>query len=191
MLDDGTSVIVAIISNLILNRRNGYSIELGTNITVFGDIIYQNNENMLQCGGFKIEEDCTLEIYHWLKVLQDRPTRDDAPATNMFYSLSSYPSPNRLLDANFMQSPVEDIDARNATYLWSPNHKFATSTPIRLHQQHPITNSPLRAMTEERVNNDDDEFDDDDEFGDIDFSLIESNAMHQLSNNKRKRSLSK
>ncbi|KAI8982232.1 hypothetical protein BDF20DRAFT_818737 [Mycotypha africana] len=89
---------------------------------------------MVRCGGFKIETDSTGEIYHWLKALLDRPKEMPKHLPhNMFYSLSSEPSPNRLYNPDrFMQEEeIADINEKNASYLWSPDHTFATSTPLR------------------------------------------------------------
>jgi hypothetical protein len=216
-IDDGTSIIRAVLSGTIMTRKDSYMIDLAAAITVFGKIeLYPGTDEItIRCGGFKVEEDCTAEIYHWLKAIQERPKgsiQEQPP--NMFYSLSSAPSPNRLLNSEFLQSPIRDINPQNAGYLWSPDHTFATSTPIRAVQESQVasTSSPLRqtnfiAPTTEAVmqdnledNLEDDELDDDefDSFGGIDLAALEADALAKqqqdqssaTAGNKRKWTLS-
>lgn len=121
-------------------------------------------------------------MYHWLKVIQNRPKAIMVTDKNMFYSLSSLPSPTRLLKDNFMQSPIRDINSKNVGFQWSPDRAFATSTPIRAVQE-----SPLRQRTHMPIQFD--EEDEDDEFvdfGSIDFGALENNALLENSNNKRR-----
>lgn len=191
-IDDGTSVIRAILSDNIMVRKDSYMIDLAAIITVFGKIeLYPGtNEISIRCGGFKVEEDCTAEIYHWLKALQERP-KDNVQQhpPNMFYSLSSAPSPNRLLNSDFLQSPIREINPQNTSYLWSPDHTFATSTPVRAVQESnsQITApSPLRQtnlnMAQEAIEDefgDDDDDDEFDSFGGIDLAALEANALQK------------
>jgi hypothetical protein len=168
-------------------------IDLAAAVTVFGKIeLYPDtNEVVIRCGGFKVEEDCTAEIYHWLKAIQERP-KDIAQKQppNMFYSLSSFPSPNRLLNEEFLQSPIRDINAQNAGYLWSPDHTFATSTPIRAVQEsntQAVTPSPLRQTNLNKVQEtieDEDEDDEFDSFGDIDLAAFEADALQKQVQNR-------
>ncbi|KAI7898980.1 uncharacterized protein BX663DRAFT_555311 [Cokeromyces recurvatus] len=204
-LDDGTSVIRTLFSKNILLRKESESIDIGTSLTVFGKVeLFVENEIVLRCGGFKIEEDCTAEIYHWLKILQNRPPKELQTKTVMFSSLSSYPSPNKIVtNEEFVESPIRDLDSQNTGYLWSPNHIFATSTPLRLNQQ--IISSPLNnkvhngnlkptnnIIQQDDPLNDDfhavfDDDDDFDDFGEIDLVALEANAMKQIESSNKKR----
>ncbi|KAI8643090.1 hypothetical protein BD408DRAFT_415566 [Parasitella parasitica] len=166
-LDDGTGVIKVILSLPLVSRKDSFLIEKGASITVFGAVqcLDDSNEIVLHCNGFKVEEDGggVSEIHHWLKAIAERPNNLSATQANMFYSISSFPSPTRLLNDSFMASPLRDFNAANTGYLWSPDHAFATSTP-------------LRAVMKEEIDFDDDEFD---SFGEIDLVALENNALQQ------------
>lgn len=158
------------------------------NVTVFGKVDFLNNEHVITCSGFRIEDNEAVEIYHWLRVLQERPkTKITKQDKNMFYSLSSLPSPTRLLNDNFLGSPIRD--SQNAGYLWSPDHSFATSTPIRAVQESQVS-SPLRQRSQKLIPvevNDDDDDDEFDDFGSIDLIALENNALLMNTNTcKRK-----
>ncbi|KAG2230380.1 hypothetical protein INT48_004191, partial [Thamnidium elegans] len=177
------NVIRVILPKSILKRPYADQLQISNNVTLFGKIqLYNDTELVIECAGFNIEDSEASEMYHWLKVLQNRPKVTATVDKNMFYSLSSLPSPTRLLKENFMQSPIRDINSKNAGFQWSPDHAFATSTPIRS-----VHESPLRKITHRPLQIDDD--DDDDEFvdfGSIDFGALENNALLEKSNNKRK-----
>ncbi|KAI8376979.1 hypothetical protein BD560DRAFT_367368 [Blakeslea trispora] len=173
-LDDGTSVIRVMFSQEMLKRTNGYPIEIASCLSVFGVVqLYKDKEVVIRCGGFRLEEDGLSEIVFWVKTLQDRPRHEKSSQTetkNMFYSLSSLPSPKRLMTPHFMESPLRKTpSSQNAnTYIWSPDHMFATSTPMRVSQQQ----------------SDDDDLDDEfSSFGDVDLLALEQQAY---SNSKRK-----
>lgn len=154
-------------------------------MTVFGTIIKQasSSELTIECTGFRIEESDAAEMYHWLKVIQDRPKSiSRIEEDQMFHSLSSFPSPNRLLKDNFLESPIRDINAtKNPGFSWSPDHAFATSTPIRT-----VPESPLRQRTLKiELVDFDDEFE---EFGSTDYGellALENNAL--LSNDVKRK----
>ncbi|CAO0792058.1 unnamed protein product [Mucor circinelloides] len=186
-LDDGTDTIRVVLPQSILSRKNAYLIEKGASLTVFGSVqAFDDDETILHCTGFRIDEDggALNEIYHWLKAVTDRPSNVSSQR-NMFYSISSAPSPNRLLRENFMVSPLRDFTAENTKYLWSPDHVFATSTPLK-----PLT----RQVETAAVAEDDDDDDEFDTFGDdIDLAAFEADAIErhqQQQANKRKHSLS-
>ncbi|GAA5803643.1 hypothetical protein HPULCUR_009126 [Helicostylum pulchrum] len=183
--NDGTSVIRVILPKSILKRANADQLQNSNNVTIFGKIqLYNDIELAIECVGFNIEESEAAEMYHWLKVIQDRPKEITAADKNMFYSLSSLPSPTRLLKDNFMQSPIRDISSKSSRFQWSPDRAFATSTPIRAIQE-----SPLRQTTHKPIQFDEDDDEDDDgfvDFGSVDFGALENNALLETSNNKRK-----
>ncbi|CEP20137.1 hypothetical protein [Parasitella parasitica] len=170
-LDDGTGVIRVLLSSTLVSRKDSFLIEKGASITVFGAVAQcldgdnNNSEIVLHCNGFKVEEDGggTSEMYHWLKAMAERPGNLSATQANMFYSISSFPSPARLLNDNFLASPLRNFNDTNTGYLWSPDHVFATSTP-------------LKAVIKEEEEFDDDEFD---SFGEIDLVELENNAVLQ------------
>lgn len=116
---------------------------------------------------FQVHEQGLDEIYHLLKVIQERPkkTAITSSSTPMFYTLSSNPSPKRL---NF-QSPT-----RPDEFTWSPTHTVATSTPLRA--------SIIRQI--EADTEDEFEFSD---LGEIDLAALEANAMEQKLNQPMKR----
>ncbi|KAK4514075.1 uncharacterized protein ATC70_006083 [Mucor velutinosus] len=196
-LDDGTDVIRVELPQTVLLRKNAYLIEKGASLTVFGSVqTLDGDEIILHCNGFQVDEDggALSEIYHWLKAVADRP-RNVSSQRNMFYSVSSAPSPNRLLKEDFMVSPLRDFTTDNSKYLWSPDHVFATSTPLKLMQE----NEPgAMAAINEDEDEDEDEDDEFDTFGeDIDLAAVEAAALQQFEQqqqqqqpNKRKYSLS-
>lgn len=195
--DDGTSVIRVILPSSIMSRKDTFLIEKGASITVFGNVEkLNNNEIILQCNGFKVDEDGggVGEIHHWLKAIADRP-QNIPIQTNMFYSISSAPSPNRLLNENFMASPLRDFSTENTGYLWSPDHAFATSTPLRAIIKEESGDQEEGTHVDVILEEDEDE-DDFDSFGEIDLVALEANAIHQqqqqeqCTSNKRKFSLS-
>lgn len=169
-------------------------IETGTSLTVFGAVqTLDGDEIILHCDDFKVNVDggALSEIHHWLKAVADRPHNNVSSQRNMFYSVSSAPSPNRLLKENFMVSPLRDFAADDAKYLWSPNHVFATSTPLKLIREHAPPSAAAVAEAEE--DEEDEEEDEFDTFGDdIDQAALEAAALqrHQQQANKRRYSLS-
>lgn len=178
-----------------MSRKDTFLIEKGASITVFGNVKkLNNNEIILQCNGFKVDEDGSGvgEIHHWLKAIADRP-RNIPTQTNMFYSISSVPSPNRLLNENFMASPLRDFNAENTGYLWSPDHTFATSTPLRAIIKEESGDQEEGIHVDVILEEDEDDFD---SFGEIDLVALEANAIQQqqqqeqCTSNKRKFSLS-
>ncbi|GAN02125.1 hypothetical protein MAM1_0017c01565 [Mucor ambiguus] len=190
-LDDGTDVIRVVLPQAILSRKNVYLVEKGASVTVFGSVqTLDGDEIILRCNGFKVDEDggALSEIYHWLKAVENRP-RNVSSQRNMFYSVSSAPSPNRLLKENFMVSPLRDFTADNTKYLWSPDHVFATSTPLRLIREN-------ETVAVAAIDDNDEDFDDEfDTFGDdIDLAAVEAAALQRLEQqqqpNKRRYSLS-
>ncbi|KAL9551181.1 hypothetical protein MBANPS3_004383 [Mucor bainieri] len=192
-LDDGTDVIQVVLPRAISSRKNAHLIEKGASLTVFGSVqTSDDDEIILHCDGFKVDEDggALSEIHHWLKAMEDRPCNVSSQR-NMFYTLSSAPSPNRLLKDNFMMSPLREFTSDNTKYLWSPDHVFATSTPLKLVREN-------EAAVEVVIDDPDDEdFEEFDTFGDdIDLAALEADALQrhkeqqQQQPNKRKYSLS-
>ncbi|KAI8367996.1 hypothetical protein EDC96DRAFT_506008 [Choanephora cucurbitarum] len=197
IIDDGTSVIRVMFSQEMLKRADRYTIDIATCISVFGIVqLYETKEVAIRCGGFKVEEDCLSEIIFWTRALQDRPKHNKCSqpeARNMFYSLSSLPSPKRLMTPHFMESPLRKTpNSQNAnTYIWSPDHMFATSTPMRAVQdlsqrrsQLAASGAPTQLRSKQQHSDDDDDFDDEfSSFGDVDLLAIEQQAY---GNSKRK-----
>jgi hypothetical protein len=193
----------------MLKRQDSESLVVSNNVTVFGKVQYISNEHVLLCGGFRVEDSDITEMYHWLRVIQERPQEkksSNKPDQPMFYTLSSYPSPRRLLNDSFLkESPIrsdELINSQNAGFLWSPDHTFATSTPIRavtvLQESQSSSHngkSPLRQRSDRVIipppitpaiiaqqQKEADEFDDDgdglfDDFGSGDLLALENNAL--------------
>lgn len=157
---------------------------VSNNVTVFGKVDLVNDEHVIICDGLRMETNEAIEIYHWLRVLQERPKKTLAEQDkNMFCTLSSLPSPTRLLKDNFLGSPIRG--SQNTGYLWSPDHSFATSTPIRAVQESQAA-SPLRQRPLKLVPVQEDEDDEFDDFGSIDLIALENNALMMASTNKRK-----
>lgn len=185
ILDDGTSIIKVIIPKSVLKRVDSDYLLPSYNVTLFGKVLCVDEAHVVHCGGFKIEDNDASELYHWLRVMQERPSNPDQEM--MFHTLSSLPSPNRLLRDNFLQSPIRD-DSNSNKFSWSPDHAFATSTPIRAVQESPLKQRSDRviiAKIREQVKEEEEE---EDEFGDdfgssIDLIALENDA---LQNNKRK-----
>ncbi|KAG2205402.1 hypothetical protein INT47_007187, partial [Mucor saturninus] len=174
-----------ILPKYVLKREDADLLVVPNNVTVFGKVELVDKEHVLTADGFRIETNEAVEMYHWLRVLQERPKTTLAKGDkNMFCTLSSLPSPTRLLKDNFLGSPIRG--SQNTGYLWSPDHSFATSTPIRAVQESQAA-SPLRQRSIKLIpvqeDDDDDEFDD---FGSIDLIALENNALMMASNNKRK-----
>ncbi|CEI97551.1 hypothetical protein G6F70_002885 [Rhizopus microsporus] len=166
-LDDGTAVIKAILPSYLYSRKCYKKLEISCSVTVIGKIEKINNEIIIYCAGFQVHEQGLDEIYHLLKVIQERPkkTAITSSSTPMFYTLSSNPSPKRL---NF-QSPT-----RPDEFTWSPTHTVATSTPLRA--------SIIRQI--EADTEDEFEFSD---LGEIDLAALEANAIEQKLNQPMKR----
>lgn len=166
-----------------MKRPDADLLLVSNNVTVFGKVNLVDKEHVITCNGFRIEDNEAIEIYHWLRVLQERPkTRITKHDKNMFSSLSSLPSPTRLLKENFLGSPIRDF--QNTGYLWSPDHSFATSTPIRAVQEAQVS-SPLRHRSQKLVPIEDDFDDEFDDFGSIDLIALENNAI-MMTSSKRK-----
>lgn len=194
-------MIRVVLPKAVSARRNAHLIEKGASITVFGSVQtleQQGDEIILHCEGFKVDEDggALTEVYHWLKAVEDRPRNVVSSQRNMFYSVSSAPSPNRLLKDNFLASPLREFTSDNTKYLWSPDHVFATSTPLKLARE----NEPAAMAAIMDDEDDDDDFDEFDTLGDdIDLAAMEAAAVEaaalqrleqQQQPNKRKFSLS-
>lgn len=193
LIDDGTSVLRVIIPNRLLKRADAEYLIPPYNVTLFGKVDLINNKQVIQCGGFQVEDNDASEMYHWIRAMQERPDVNSTPK-EMFHTLSSLPSPKRLLRDNFLESPIKENNSKG--FAWSPDHAFATSTPIRAVQVSPLRqrsdkfSSPMAKSTIRRE--DSDEFDD--EFSDfgfsVDFDALENEALlmsaTQNSNNKRK-----
>ncbi|CAO3641130.1 unnamed protein product [Mucor hiemalis] len=194
-LDDGTSVIRVIIPNRVLKRADAEYLVPPYNVTLFGKVDKINQKHVIHCGGFNIEDNDASEIYHWIRTMQDRPKTVDAPK-EMFHTLSSLPSPKRLLRENFLESPMKE-GSNSSGFAWSPDHAFATSTPIRAVQVSPLRTRTDRfapPMAKSTRKEDSDEFDDD-EFGDfgssVDFDALENDALllSMTQNNSKKRKI--
>ncbi|KAI8977891.1 hypothetical protein BDB01DRAFT_288573 [Pilobolus umbonatus] len=137
------------------------------------------DEVILRCGGYSIGN-IQSELYHALRAIEENPLfhkKDEMSASKStvnqqaFHSLSSLPSPKRPVPPNFMQSPMSD----QSRFLWSPDHHFATSTPIRAVTRSIMTNPPPKMALAEV-----DEFDEFDEFDDIDVDAFEEQAMNTV-----------
>ncbi|KAF7730568.1 hypothetical protein EC973_001949 [Apophysomyces ossiformis] len=137
-----------------------------------------------------------MEIYHCLKAIQScsgeanaKPQRSRLPG--IFRSISSQvsPTPDPTAIARFNLESIEDGDSWD----WSPDHPFATSTPIQAVRQSPLRTS-FRSQSHRRshmADNQDDSigFGEDSLLDAIDLDAIEEAAMqakHQENNAKRK-----
>ncbi|KAI9249899.1 hypothetical protein BY458DRAFT_445086, partial [Sporodiniella umbellata] len=107
----------------------------------------------------QIQTSSVNEIYHLLKVIQDRPKRhkETPQKQHMFQSLTSEPSPQRL---TYFQSPVRECHPHQ--FIWSPTHPSISSTPLRT--------SMLKQQQKEDEEQDEFGFSD---LGDVDLAMLE------------------
>ena len=152
---------------------------------------------------FHVDYDPVREIHHWLKAMQANKLEElpisEAPAlssgssgpplASRFQTLLSQPSPNtspiraKSNNDNFL----DDFDSQS--FNWSPDHPFASSTPIQQRFQrvtldngdNSLEGSPLRYPVQKASiadeNDDDFGFDDDSIFKEFDLSALEQNLQ--------------
>ena len=187
-------MIKVIIPKPLLKRNNAEYLIESYNVTLFGKVQH-DKENVLICGGFFIEDNDAAELHHWIRALQDRPadTLNSAPLITkskyQFHTLSSLPSPNRITREKFLASPIREEN--NQKFAWSPDHAFATSTPMRAVQESPLRFRTMRLSTITTTKIEEEEEDEfgDDEFGDfgsMDLINLENQAVLMNQGEKRK-----
>ncbi|KAG1450783.1 hypothetical protein G6F46_001007 [Rhizopus delemar] len=161
-LDDGTAVIKVRLLPPLFKRKAYEKLASSVSVTIVGKLKKRDKEIMVDCLGFQVHEQGIDELYHLLKVIQERPKQKKEKLSGMFHSLSSEPSPKRL---DYVPSPIRD---HPPGFIWSPTHTVATSTPLRA--------SVMRQRQESEEEEDEFEFSD---LGDIDLIALEANAIKQ------------
>ncbi|KAI8139271.1 hypothetical protein BJV82DRAFT_627822 [Fennellomyces sp. T-0311] len=203
-LDDSTGIIRVLLSSRLCKRPDITQLVLSASVSIFGRVEWlANGEALIQCGGFHVDYDPVREIYHWLKVMEANKVEESSsdesqqpssgssgrPIVSRFQSLLSQPSPTAPQNPSNSNNDnfLDDFDSQ--TFNWSPDHPFASSTPIQ-HRFQQIANdngnnsihegSPLRYPVQRTTSAEEDDdfgFDDDSALNDFDLSAFEQKEL--------------
>ncbi|KAI8388172.1 uncharacterized protein BYT42DRAFT_559158 [Radiomyces spectabilis] len=206
VLDDGTDTICVFLSPRLCRRPDANLLTLSSSVTILGCVRRLDEKNVVDCGGYSVDGDLTMELYHWRRAIEarnketaekkdhsaenastrgklrieadlsDKPSKD-GPPTEASPKMVNSPSTNNRENINDM---ANDGQGDNC-WRWSPNYAFATSSPLRALQEasnrSPMIPSPLRSVTVKQIiREDSDSFGFDDDYG---LDTLDLDALEQ------------
>ncbi|KAI9490178.1 hypothetical protein BDB00DRAFT_566988 [Zychaea mexicana] len=233
-LDDSTGIIRVVLSPRLCRRPDITQFTFSSSVSVFGAIEWTSSgEAFVRCGGFHVDHDPIREIYHWIKVMQVNKLDMRMPAddnhdglaksssssnhvlSEKFQTLFSQPSPTSPGPVSPLIKNHDSYHSNSSSFLdnfdsqefnWSPDHPFASSTPIsrlphlangdrgdeNTHEGSPLRYPVQRVTLAEKQDMADDDDDDDEEFGFDDDSALDNfdmSAFEEKALDSRKRTL--
>ncbi|KAJ8655405.1 hypothetical protein O0I10_008897 [Lichtheimia ornata] len=79
-VDDSTDTICVVLNPRLCRRPDAKQLRMSVSVTLFGTVDRLSLEKLLvvRCGGFHIEHDLNMEIYHWIRALAVNGGEEDA-----------------------------------------------------------------------------------------------------------------